>query len=225
MVFSPTMRHTIELARHMILILSIFTILTQNVIGQTVLQERYGLQEQYDAVRKVDDYINSITTLQGHFTQLSPDGQISRGRFFMQRPGKLRFEYAPPNPILVIADGYWVGIENREEQRTEKYPLSNTLFSLLLEERVALMNQARITRIEETEARLSITLEDRGEEMPGRITLSFSNPDMTLRKWTVLDAQGLTTHVNFFDLTRDVQLDPRLFQINDHLELNHGTGR
>ena len=82
--------------------------------------------KQAASVDAISDYINSFKTIQGEFTQISPKGNLSRGVFYISRPGKMRFEYAPPNPYLIVADGKWLTIKNRAKEKGDQFPLSQT---------------------------------------------------------------------------------------------------
>ena len=99
--------------------------------------------EQAAAVRKISTYFNSINTLQGEFTQISPKGNVSSGVFHISKPGKLRFEYAPPNPFLIISDGTWLVVQNKSKKRADQYPLSKTPLRLMLAKRVDLAAPGR----------------------------------------------------------------------------------
>lgn len=172
--------------------------------------------EQQVDLRKINTYLNALNTMRGRFTQLGPSGEFTEGSFYLQRPGKIRFEYSPPNPILVIADGFWVGIEDRKLKDTQKYPLSATPLSLLLEKHVDIGKEARIVGFEEQGGDTVVTLESRSFTTPGRLTLIMGGPNFSLKQWIVVDAQGLRTEVSLFDMVADVQLDPKLFWINDN---------
>ena len=174
-------------------------------------------EEQIGVVRQINAYINALGSLKGRFTQIGPSGEFAEGDFYLQRPGRMRFEYARPNPILVIADGFWVGIEDRSLRSTQKYPLVTTPLSLLLGERVDLIKDARIVGFEDRDGHIAVTVEANAGTTPGELTLIFGGPLMTLKQWTVVDAQGLTTQVAVFDLVQGVDLNPKLFWINDHL--------
>ena len=82
--------------------------------------------EQTAAVGEVSKFINGFKTLQGEFTQTGPKGNVSRGVFYLQKPGKMRFEYAAPNPFVIVSDGSWVTIKNRSKDKADQYPLSQT---------------------------------------------------------------------------------------------------
>lgn len=173
--------------------------------------------EQQVTLRKINTYLNALNTMRGRFTQLGPSGEFTEGDFYLQRPGKIRFEYSPPNPILVIADGFWVGIEDRKLRDTQKYPLAATPLRLLLEKHVDIGREARIVGFKEQGGDTVLTLEARSRTTPGRLTLVLGGPSFALKQWIVIDAQGLRTEVSLFDLVADVQLDPKLFWINDNI--------
>ena len=176
--------------------------------------------DQIGIVQQINAYLTGLRSLKGRFTQRGPAGQFTEGDFYLQRPGRMRFEYAPPNPILVIADGFWVGIEDRKLRSTQKYPLAATPLSLLLGERVDLLEKARIIGYEEKDGEISVTLEAKAGTTPGQLTLIFGLPNINLKRWTVVDAQGLSTEVNFFDMVTGLSLNPKLFWIDDHLLLD-----
>ena len=173
--------------------------------------------DQQVELRKINTYLNALNTMRGRFTQLGPSGEFTEGTFYLQRPGKIRFEYSPPNPILVIADGFWVGIEDRKLKDTQKYPLSATPLSLLLEKHVDIGKEARIVGFEEQGGDVIVTLEARSGTTPGQLTLIMGGPNFALKQWIVIDAQGLKTEVSLFDLVADVQIESKLFWINDNM--------
>ena len=181
-------------------------------------------QPQLERVRQISDYVNSLTTLQGRFTQIGPGGNFTEGEFFLQRPGKIRFDYAPPNPVLVISDGWWVGIEDRKKKRTEKYPLATTPLSILLDDEVDLVADTKIVAFDESEDVVSLTLEDSVGTATGLLTLYFGKPDLSLQQWTVIDAQGLQTEVSLFDLVKGGTFEPSLFRIDDNVTINNERG-
>jgi outer membrane lipoprotein-sorting protein len=177
-------------------------------------------EQQIGVVRQINAYINSLGSLKGRFTQIGPSGEFAEGEFYLQRPGRMRFEYAKPNPILVIADGFWVGIEDRKLRSTQKYPLVTTPLSILLDEKVDLIKDARIVGFEDRDGDIAVTVEASTGTTPGKLTLIFGGPALTLKQWTVVDAQGLTTQVAVFDLVPGGNLNPKLFWINDNLIFN-----
>jgi outer membrane lipoprotein-sorting protein len=161
----------------------------------------------------VSAYLNGIHTLKGTFVQIGPEGQVDEGRFFIDKPGKMRFDYAPPNPTLIVSDGSTVAIQNKALNTTDRYPIWTTPLNLILSDDVDLKNNLSIVGVEHQEGSLIVDARSHSRRTNGNITLVFSQPDMQLRQWTVIDAQGLSTTVSVRDLQQGVPLDPALFTI------------
>ena len=157
--------------------------------------------EQAKAVERINAYFNNITNLQGSFEQVDSTDKRSTGRFYVQRPGKIRFDYAPPSALRIVADGSHLAIEDSDLRTVEKYPIQSTPFRLLLSEAVDLERDARIAGVESQEGTLAITLEDKSGDAAGSIRLIFeSGAELQLKEWTITDAQGLTTRVTVNDV-------------------------
>jgi outer membrane lipoprotein-sorting protein len=154
-------------------------------------------EEQQAAIARINAYFNGLTNLQGTFEQVDANGKQATGRFYVQRPGKLRFDYAPPSPLRIVADGAYLAIEDSDLKTIEKYPLASTPFRLLLGDGVDLGRDARIAGVESGDGSLAVTVEDKNGEAAGQIRLYFeTEPEMTLKQWVITDAQGLSTTVN-----------------------------
>ena len=157
--------------------------------------------KQAQAVTRINAYFNGITNLQGRFEQVDPNNKRSSGRFYVQRPGKIRFDYAPPSALRIVADGSFLAIEDSSLKTVEKYPIKSTPFRLLLAATVDLGRDARIVGVESQQGSLAISLEDKSGDAAGRIKLMFdANPDLKLKQWQITDAQGLTTSVTVADV-------------------------
>ena len=171
--------------------------------------------QQADAVDKINAYFNGVTSLEGNFEQTDSSNKRSNGRFYVLRPGKIRFDYAPPNPLRIIADGHSLAIEDKSLKTVEKYPIKSTPFRLLLAKNVDLGRDAKIVGVERDNNVLAITLEDR-KGTAGHIKLSFdSGSQLELREWTITDAQGLTTRVTVDNLVRGRKKSSRFFKSDD----------
>ena len=167
--------------------------------------------DQLKAVEQVSTYFNSFKNLKGEFTQVSPKGRVSAGVFFLSKPGRLRFEYAPPNPFLVVSDGTWVVIEDRNQKTTDQYPLATTPLKFLLAEEVNLMEEAKIVSVETADGISTIALEDKANLLPGQLVLVFDANRNQLAQWIVEDAQGKRTTISLDRLETGVEPDPKLF--------------
>jgi outer membrane lipoprotein-sorting protein len=157
--------------------------------------------EQTKAVQRINSYFNNITNLQGSFEQVDSTDKRTTGRFYVQRPGKIRFDYAPPSALRIIADGKSLAIEDSDLKTVEKYPIQSTPFRLLLADSVDLDRDARIVGVETQEGTLSVSLEDKSNDAAGSIRLIFaSGTELQLKEWLITDAQGLTTRVTVNDV-------------------------
>lgn len=164
------------------------------------------------AAQKIADHFSSVKTMMGEFVQFGPRGEQTGGKFFIQRPGKLRFNYEKPSPMRVIADGKNVVIGNMKLKTWDLYPLSKTPLSLLLSEKIDLGN--KMVRDVKQEADLTtIVLGDKTIFGDSTITLMFDPKTFDLRQWTITDVQAKDTSVMIFNVQNGVQLDPSVFEI------------
>ena len=171
---------------------------------------------QIAAVDRVSGYLNSLKHMEGAFWQKGPDGTITDGQFHLRRPGRIRFEYAAPQELLVVADGTWVIIKEDAEATPQRYPLYATPLNLLLTDNVNLRKDAEVRKVEQLPGTLKVTLADPSGEAPGDITLIFDDPTLKLRQWIVNDAQGLQTIVVLQNTKNGVKADNALFVMQDN---------
>jgi outer membrane lipoprotein-sorting protein len=173
-------------------------------------------EEQTKAVERINAYFNSITNLQGSFEQVDATNKRSTGRFYVQRPGKIRFDYAPPSGLRIVADGASLAIEDSDLRTVEKYPIQSTPFRLLLSDNVDLGRDARIVGVESQEGTLSVSLEDKSGDAAGSIRLVFdSGAALQLKQWLITDAQGLTTQVSVTDIVSGRKVATDFFTSKD----------
>jgi len=178
--------------------------------------------EDAATVSEVNRYLNSFVHLEGNFTQVGPTGEVAEGRFYIRRPGRVRFDYAPPSKLLVIADGFWIGIIDKKMETTDRYPIGSTPYWALLKENVDLSRDARILSVEREPGIILITFDDPSGEAAGEITLVFekieeddAEPRLVLRQWLITDAQGLTTSVSLSEIIQGRQARNKNFVIKD----------
>jgi outer membrane lipoprotein-sorting protein len=176
-------------------------------------------EAQAKAVERINAYFNSITNLQGTFDQVDSTDKHSTGRFYVQRPGKIRFDYAPPSGLRIIADGRFLAIEDSDLKTVEKYPIQSTPFKLLLTDAVDLGRDARVVGVEKGEGTLSISLEDKSGDAAGTIRLVFdTDPSLQLKQWMITDAQGLTTNVVVNDIVSGRKVAADFFTAKDSFQ-------
>lgn len=170
--------------------------------------------EQARSIDAISDYINGFTTLQGEFTQISPKGNMSRGVFYISKPGKMRFEYAPPNPFLIVADGKWLTIKNRAKEKGDQFPLSQTPLRLVLAKKVDLVRDTNILDFEEADGLTTVTLEDKESSLGnGQLVLVFDQNRNALQQWVVIDGKGRRTTVSLENIEAGIKPDPKLFVV------------
>lgn len=170
--------------------------------------------EQAQSIDAISAYINSFKTMQGEFTQVSPKGNLSRGVFYISKPGKMRFEYAPPNPFLIVADGKWLTIKNRAKEKGDQFPLSETPLRLVLANKVDLVRDTRILAFEEADGLTTVTLEDMESNLGnGQLVLVFDQNRKALQQWVVIDGKGRRTTVSLENVEAGIKPDPKLFVV------------
>lgn len=169
--------------------------------------------KQTQAVQRVSEYFNTMKQMRGLFAQIDPDKKRSRGRFYMQRPGKFRFDYSAPSKKIMASDGRFLRMREPDQSSTDQVELDNTPFRMLLKPNVDLLRDARILDIQESDDLIVVALQDRSPEAPGRVQLVFTKkPALDLREWVVRDAQGLETKVEISDLNKTDPVDAGLFR-------------
>lgn len=177
---------------------------------------------QLAAVEQVSAYLNGISTLSGDFVQTAPDGNVTGGRFFIEKPGRLRFEYAAPAQLQVVSDGLWVAVQDKKLKTTEKYPLVTTPLKMILSDDVNLMRDTKILAVYPETELVTVSIEERVGEAPGTLTLMFDPIENRLTRWTVTDVQGLDTTVALENTVSGEPIDPKMFRIIEHRILDVG---
>ncbi|WP_298258320.1 outer membrane lipoprotein carrier protein LolA [Bradyrhizobium sp.] len=164
---------------------------------------------------KISSYLSSLQTLVGNFVQVGPDGSRSKGQFFIQKPGKVRFEYDPPNPIAIVADGSMVAVRDRNLATQDLYPLSQTPLRYLLSDRIDLMKDTNVVSVTADDMYISVTIEEH-QLLTGtsRLMLMVGAKDGQLKQWTVTDPQGYDTTVAVYNLDTSKKIDPGMFKID-----------
>ncbi len=157
----------------------------------------------------------AVRTARGKFEQYSPDGSFSTGQFAISRPGRVRFDYDEPVPLLLVSDGTTVALQDSDLETTDRVPLASTPLSLLLSDRLDLQQQAEVLDVRDNGGQLNITLRDRSDEMDGTLTLVLASGDKSLIGWRTTDGSGGNTSVMLSDVETGIRLNPRLFILRD----------
>ncbi len=167
-----------------------------------------------EIVQRVEDYLETLTTVQARFVQHSQAGGFAQGTFYLSRPGRMRIEYDPPIPFLYVADGFWLTFWDDELKQRTDVPLGSTLADFLIREDVSLSGDITVRDVRRSAefGEVEIDLIQTGDPGAGMLTLVFADEPMAFRRWTVLDAQGLFTEVTLNDPSYGVDLDNSLFR-------------
>jgi outer membrane lipoprotein-sorting protein len=167
------------------------------------------------SIKRVNAYFNDLIHLQGKFTQTDSNRNETNGRFYVHRPGRLRFEYAKPSLLRIVADGQYLSIEDHDLKTVDKYPLESTPFRMLLTEDVDLVRDARIMGFTREPDAIVLTLQDRSSDTPGQIKLFFNatkkGAKIELKEWIITDPQGLDTRIQVADLVKGKEVSSKLF--------------
>jgi len=174
----------------------------------------------FDATQKaqaarVSSYLSSLQTLVGNFVQVGPDGSKTKGDFYIQKPGKVRFEYDDPSPIAIVADGSSLVVRDRKLATQDVYPLSQTPLRFLLSDRIDLLRDTNVVNVTADDVFISVTIEEKQALIgTSRLMLMIGAKDGQLKQWTVTDPQGYDTTVAVYNLDSSKKVDPGLFKID-----------
>jgi outer membrane lipoprotein-sorting protein len=169
--------------------------------------------EQQAELSKVNAYLNAIHTLKSNFVQLGPEGQLVQGVLFIEKPGRMRFEYQPPSPLLIVATGGRLYVRNAKLNTVSNYSLSASPLGILLDDQVNLMRNSAILGVEQSGDSLTVRARTSDNRSQSNIALVFSWPNVELRQWIVKDNQGGLTTVALTGVQSGIALDESLFAV------------
>ncbi|MFD2204921.1 LolA family protein [Kiloniella antarctica] len=171
--------------------------------------------DEVSIVRRVEGYLNKLQSVSSRFIQVSSNGSLSEGNLFIQRPGQMRFEYDDPVPIVMIANGVTLLYFDKKLKQSTYLPLWKTPLWFLIREKVELHKDIHILRAQASDSTVQLELRADGESDGTQMTLLFSDNPLSLRKWEVVDAQGITTQVSLIDPTYDGSINEEVFKTDD----------
>lgn len=168
---------------------------------------------QMKTVHKVEAYLNGIDTLQSRFIQISSTGDYSEGKLYLDRPGRIRIEYDPPNPTLLIANGEYLSVYDKDVDQNTFIAVDQTPAEFLLRKTIRFdPAEVVIHDVEDRGGLIRMAVGKRDDPFGGTLTLIFRANPMTLKKWSVVDAQGNVTDISLTDSFFGAKLDPSLFE-------------
>lgn len=181
-------------------------------------------QDRSDIAR-VETYLNDIRTMTARFMQVSDTGGTAEGKLFLSRPGRLRLEYDPPVPILLVANSGFLIHYDKQLKAVTHLPIDSTPAGLLVRERIALSGDVTVSAVERGPGSLRVTVQQSKDPQAGKITLVFSERPFALSSWQVVDAQGNVTRVALLEPRVGVPIDPTLFRFTDPGMLSPGRNQ
>lgn len=179
--------------------------------------------EQADIAR-IEQYLNSVKTLHAKFIQTAPDGRQAGGQFYLSRPGRMRLVYDPPVADFVVADGTFIFYWDAEMRQQSSAPIGSSLADVILRKDVKLSGDVTVKALARLPGALEATLVETADAGKGEITLIFQDKPLTLIRWRVRDAQGLTTEVGLLDAKFGTKLNPDLFIFREPADTRPGAG-
>jgi outer membrane lipoprotein-sorting protein len=186
---------------------------TQTVNKDAAISGEELDRRQVELIRKVTGYFNQLTEIKCLFVQTSADNKRVRGKFYVQRPGRFRFDYSPPSRLVILSDGQYMAIQDLDLKTDDRVELDRTPFRVLLRKDVDLLRDANILEVKEVDDVIVLALQDKSPDTPGRIKLFLAkSPNLELREWITTDSQGLDTRVELTEVNKAEALDPSLFR-------------
>ena len=171
-------------------------------------------ETEWNELKRVSAYLSSISTMNGEFVQFGPYGDRTQGKFFLAKPGRIRFQYDPPNKIAVIADGESVLIQDRKLETDDIWPLKRTPLKFLLDDTIDFSRSEQLRSVLVDPDLVQIVLVDDSRFGGGKLTLLFDRKTAELRQWTVTDGQGLDTSVAIYNVETGNRFHKDMFKIN-----------
>ena len=169
--------------------------------------------KQTEIVKRVGVYFNDLANMRGSFVQTSADNKRMRGKFYVKKPGRFRFDYALPSKQVILSDGRFLRIYDLDLDKEDPFELDNTPFRILLKADVDLLRDARINEAQEADDVIIVALQDKSPDTPGRIKVVLvKKPVLELKEWVTTDAQGLDTRMELSDINRSDDIDVGLFK-------------
>ncbi|MDR3536940.1 MAG: outer membrane lipoprotein carrier protein LolA [Acetobacteraceae bacterium] len=169
-------------------------------------------QDRADLTR-IEGALDSLRTLKAHFLQVAPDGHLTEGTAWLERPGRMRFEYNPPAPFLLIANHGLLVFQDKSLAQTSNIPLGRTPLGILLAEHVKLSGDITVTGMQRQPGQIQVSLTRTDSPGEGTLTLIFADQPLALRQWIVLDAQRQETRVTLYNIELGGQFDQTLFDV------------
>jgi outer membrane lipoprotein-sorting protein len=178
------------------------------------VEEKLGTTEAQD-LAAVQAYLKNITSLRARFSQIAPNRQVSSGTMSLQKPGKLRFQYAPPSPILVVSDGTVITLIDYELKQVTRWPINDTPLKPLVRSDFMFGQDVEVLGMRRNAQWINVAITEPKKRDEGSMLLTFARNPLKLTEWEVIDERGASTIVALDDLQTNIKLEPSLWQWKD----------
>jgi outer membrane lipoprotein-sorting protein len=183
-----------------------------------------GVAHAQAGVPEIEQYINSIRTLQARFVQNNPNGSVVQGTLYLRRPGRMRFEYDAPSQLKIVADGTQVTLWDPKTRDFGQWPIGWTAASFLVREQLRLSGDLTVQSLQRTGDGLQLTVVQTKKPQEGKIIVRLAENPLALRGWSIIDNRGSKVDVALVDVRSGVQLADSLFKYDgpDAGQIMHG---
>lgn len=165
-------------------------------------------------IERIQSYLNTVHSLKGEFIQTASNGSFAQGKVYLERPNRLRLDYAPPAKLQVFADGYWLIYVDYQLENVDQVPLSSTPAALLVADKVKLSGDVTVLGVTRGKQTIDVHLTQSDDPSQGQLALGFTDSPLQLHDWTVIDAQRVHTRVALVNTEFNVKIDPYVFIFN-----------
>ena len=216
--FGQKVRNNNRLGRHFDIIKMAYALALGLIAFPSFAQNNNALlltgNARTEAIKSANISINSLNKIEGRFVQINSNNTTNSGQFWLDRPGKMRFEYDAPSPILLVADGSSIAINDRKLKTVERYPLRSNPLYFLLKSGVNISQELNVTKVIRNNNKLIISLKDKKNEAQGELSLVFG-PNNQLEEWSILDNRKRNTIIKLSQIKTSSAKDASFFKVKD----------
>ncbi len=169
-------------------------------------------------LERIDAYLNAMRSARGRFVQFNSDGSQSAGQYWLRKPGLMKFEYDAPHPHVIVADGTWVAVVDRNSNDDpHRYPVGRTPLNLILRDRIDLLNTGAVQRIRKSAAQTTLVAIDPDDPDSGTLEMVFSENPLALTQWVTTNPQGQRTTIQLASMEQNMDLPRNMFSIEQEV--------
>ena len=183
--------------------------------SDTVFLSPTQLAPHQKTIDRIQGYLSNLTTIIADFTQAAPDGTLTNGKFYLERPGKMRWQYNPPTPILMVSNGSELVYYDIELEQVSHIPLDSTLIGFMAQDKISFDKKVGIIDFSMDAGVIRVTLAQRDKPDDGQLQLEFSDKPLLIRNMVITDATHQVTNVSLNNARFGLEMDPELFIFRD----------